>query len=139
MKLSLWDRVSEAVESGKLRALNDNVLVRLLPMQQQGDVASSSLLVLPDTAKHAVNRGALAEVVAVGPGHVAYTRTRPERQPNRGDGDTSPRIHRRFVPTTVRPGEVVVLESQLSGDVWPLRSGEHRMVREAEIEATITL
>jgi co-chaperonin GroES (HSP10) len=42
-----------------------------------------------------------------------------------------------FIPTSVRVGERVILESQLSGDEWPLRQGHHRLVRENEILAVI--
>lgn len=129
------DRLSELVESGRLTVTSDNVLVRLL--DDQGDLKRDSRLVVPQTVKRAANRGILGEVVAVGPGHYPDIKTKPERANNRGDGERSDRLYRGFVKTTVAVGDVVVLESQLAGDIWPLRSGEYRMVREAEIEAVI--
>ena len=129
------------------RAYGDNVLVRV--EEQQGDTAKGALVVAPPSllfaardasgrARREVARSLLARVVSVGPGHYPEVRTMPKRS-CRGatEEDTSPVVHRAFVPTEVRPGDLVALASQLSGDVWHLDGGEHRMVREAEILAVI--
>jgi len=133
--LAFWDRVSEDVEHGRLTLRSDNVLVRI--DDDQGDLRAGSRIVVPQTAKRTLSLGLLGTVIAVGPGHHPERPTLPGRKDNRGHWPTSRMIAGMFLPTTVRPGERVVLESQLAGDVWPLRQGEHRLVRESEILAVI--
>ena len=135
------------IDVAKLRAYADNVLVRI--EEQQGDQRTGSLISLPPTllgaarddkgrTRRDVARGLLARVVSVGPGHYPEVRTMPGRALRGGtEEETSHTIRRGFIPTEVKPGDLVVLGSQLSGDVWHLPDGEHRMVREAEIEGVI--
>lgn len=135
MSLSFWDQLSDDVERGRFRAAKDNVLVRI--DGDQGDLRPDSLIVAPSTLKRDAARGLLGTVLAVGPGHRPELRTLPGRPKNRGEWDTSPTVLGPFIPTEVRPGDRVVLESQLAGEAWPLRGGECRLVRESEILAVV--
>ncbi len=139
---SFWERVSDLLARGKLRLASDNVLVRV--DSDQGDLRSDSLIVAPDTAKRAINRGLLGTVVAVGPGH------RPEhptilRALRNGEKPADTRFGP-LIETQVKVGERVVLASQIAGDLWPLQRRDtngdlviedYRCVREAEILAVI--
>jgi co-chaperonin GroES (HSP10) len=135
VKLSFWDRLSEAVESGRVELKSDNVLVRI--DDDQGELKPGSIIVTPKTVKRTESRGMLGTVVAVGPGHHPELKSLPSRKANRGYWPTSVMLAGPFIPTSVRVGERVILESQLSGDEWPLRQGPHRLVRENEILAVI--
>lgn len=133
--LAFWDRLSEQVAAGRFVPAADNVLVRVDP--DQGDLGPDSLIVAPDTLTRPHAQSLLGTVIAVGPGHYPEVRTMPARPLRHGTEETSPVIHRQFIPTEVKVGDRVALSSQLSGERWPLRSGEHRLVREAEIMAVI--
>jgi len=113
---------------GDLRATQDNVILRFLPAPKR---TAGGLLYLPDTARPEAT--VLAEVVAVGPGHY------------RDSG------YGRLVPTTLRPGEVVLVERLAGQDYsldvsvprhnkdtrWADSRGEFRIVREDEVLAVV--
>ena len=130
-----WERLSDAVDSGTVRMHQDNVLVRV--DLDQGDVRPDALIRVPLTAKREKQLGLLGTVLAVGPGYHPEIKTKPDRKQNRGYWETSPTVGGPFIATVVKPGDRVVLESQLAGDIWPLRQGEHRLVRESEILAVL--
>jgi len=111
-----------------IRAVQDNVILRFLPPPTK---AAGGLLFIPDTAKPEPTT--LAEVVAVGPGYY------------RDSG------HGRFIPNTLRPGEVVIVERRAGQDyaldlnvprtnketTWADERGDFRIVREDEILAVV--
>jgi len=109
-----------------IRAVKDNVVVRLLPPP----AVTRGGIHIPQTAGRRKTGTREAEVLAVGPGH------------HRDSGFGG------LVPTTVRVGEVVLVD-ELAGqdyslDVYRPRqnkgaelSGEIRIVREDEIHAVI--
>ena len=98
-----------------LRLRNDNVLVSVeRPPQRHG------LLHLPDTGPRPID-GVWARVLATGPGHVGKC--------SRCGAD------RAAVPTNVKRGERVLVESAKSGDRWHIGGREYRVVRESEIMA----
>jgi co-chaperonin GroES (HSP10) len=133
-----WDRVSDKLAQGKLRLYADNVLVRLTDTQTE--LAPGSCIIAPQNARkwRSKELALLGVVVAVGPGYYPDVRMKPARGKNRAHWDVSPvKSAAELVPCTVKVGDLAVLESQLAGDVWPLRDGEHRLVREAEILAVI--
>jgi len=112
----------------RIRAVQDNVILRFLPPPER---APGGLLFIPDTARP--EKTARAEVVAVGPGYF------------RDSG------HGRFIPTTLRPGEVVLIERQAGQDfaldinvprtnketTWADKHGDFRIVREDEVLAVV--
>lgn len=112
-----------------IRALQDNVVVRFVPRP----AVTAGGLHIPQTASRRKAGVREAEVMAVGPGHF------------RDSG------HGRFVPTTVRVGEVVMVD-ELAGQDYSLdinvprqnkgaefgdERGEFRIVREDEIHAVV--
>lgn len=112
-----------------IRAVQDNVIVRFLPEPEQ----TSGGLFIPQTAK-ANRRGVKrAEVLAVGPGYY------------RDSG------HGRFIPTTLKVGEVVLVDALAGQDYcldintprhnkgveWADNQGNFRVVREDEVLAVI--
>lgn len=112
----------------EIRAVQDNVILRFLPPPTK---APGGLLFIPDTTRPEPTTR--AEVVAVGPGYY------------RDSG------HGRFIPTTVRPGEIVLVERRAGQDYaldinvprtnketgWADEHGNFRVVREDEILAVI--
>jgi co-chaperonin GroES (HSP10) len=113
----------------------DNVLVKV--DRQQLLRPDGGVIVLPDTCKAPeANQTLIGTVVAVGPGHYPDVRTKPERR--REPTDQSPRVGRsHLIPTTVRPGERVLLDGVHAGESLQLDGCEHRIVREAEILAVV--
>lgn len=109
----------------RIRPTQDNVLIQFLPPPK---LAPGGIIFLPDTAKP--EQTLRAEVVAVGPGYY------------RDSG------HGRFIPTTLQPGEVVLVDRQAGQDYTldvsaPRQNargsdwGDYRMVREEEVLAVV--
>jgi len=111
-----------------IRAIQDNVVIRFLPPKK---VSDGGCIFLPDTAKP--EKTLKAEVIAVGPGHY------------RDNG------HGHFVPTTLKPGEIVLVDRQAGQDYcldvnvprqnkaadWADKNGNFRVVREEEVLAVL--
>ncbi|HYQ03713.1 MAG TPA: co-chaperone GroES [Polyangiaceae bacterium] len=112
-----------------IRPMQDNVLIQFLPPPK---LAPGGIIFLPDTAKP--EQTLRAEVVAVGPGYY------------RDSG------HGRFIPTTLKPGDVVLVERQAGQDYsldvsaprqnakgadWGDTKTGYRMVREEEVLAVV--
>lgn len=75
----------------KIRPLHDRIVLRRLEVPQQGTaVRIANLIIIPDSAKEP---STLCEVIAVGPGRWRETE----------EGE------RLFEPTTLRPGEKVII------------------------------
>ena len=125
-----------ALSATMIQPRNDNVLVRLA-RQQWLRAESDSPIVLPDTARAPeANETLIGTVVSVGPGYYPDIRVKPERRSE--PLDESPRHSGPvLIPTTVRPGDRVLLDGQLAGEQLWLDGAEHRMVREAEILAVV--
>jgi co-chaperonin GroES (HSP10) len=121
--------------TGTVRLRNDNVLVRI--ERQQWLSTREQLIHLPDTARPPeANEALIAVVEAVGPGYYPEVRVLPDRpRGNEKHDDLSPRHSSpHFVPTTVRPGDRVLLDGRWAGqDV----TTDTRIVREAEILGVI--
>jgi len=113
----------------KIRATQDNVIIRFIPEASE----TKGGLFLPQNRKRDKRGVRQAEVIAVGPGYY------------RDSG------HGRFIPTTVKVGEIVLVDELAGQDYsldinvprqnkhadWADASGDFRIVREEEIHAVI--
>jgi len=112
-----------------IRTTQDNVLIQFLPPPK---MAPGGIIFLPDNARP--EQTLRAEVIAVGPGYY------------RDSG------HGRFVPTTLKPGNVVLVDRQAGQDYsmdvsaprqnakgadWGDSKTGYRMVREEEVLAVV--
>ena len=119
-----------------IRPTADNVVLRLLPVEK----TTASGIWVPNANKRGEARR--AEVIAVGPGHYEQRRKRLGDQVYTVDGP--------FVPTSVKPGDIVLVDPQAGQDYTldlsiPRHNkgqnfdqiaderGEFRIVRESEI------
>lgn len=112
----------------KIRAIQDNVVIRFLPPPKK---TAGGILFMPDTAKP--EQTLRAEVIAVGPGYY------------RDNG------HGHFVPTTLKEGDIVLVDRKAGQDYsmdinvprqnkhadWGDSQGNFRVVREEEVLAVI--
>lgn len=99
----------------KFRPLNDNVLVRF-----EKDPEKIGSIFVPDGAGSPRPIDVQwADVIEAGPGHYGSSKC--------------PGCHGRFVPTTVKPGDRVAVDSKLAGQPWKIDGEEYRVVRESEI------
>jgi co-chaperonin GroES (HSP10) len=113
----------------RIRATQDNVIVRIVPEPDQ----TKSGLFLPQNRQAITNGTKRAEVIAVGPGYY------------RDSG------HGRFIPTTLKPGQIILVDVHAGQDYrfdisvprhnkkveWGDKHGEFRIIREEEALALV--
>lgn len=115
-----------------IRVRNDNVLVAIEP----DDVRELASGILAPGGHRKEQHAVPARVCAVGPGCWADVRVKPARRDH--PVDQSPTTKGGWIPTTVLPGDRVLLDTGLAGDFLREVDGNpYRMVREAEILAVI--
>lgn len=113
------------------RMVSDNVLVLVEPDAEE---KTESGIIIPG-ARRKKHHAIPATVLAVGPGHYPEVRTLPHRPDE--PLETSPTIgYAERIPTEVKPGDRVLLDTALAGGFASKRhaaEGDYRIVREAEI------
>ena len=104
----------------KLQPLGDWAVVKPAEAEQK----TKGGLIIPDTAQEKPQEGL---VEAIGPG--AY-------EEEKGDGKKKGKKERKFVPTTVKPGQRVLYQ-RYGGTAYKLDGREFVLVREKDILAVI--
>jgi chaperonin GroES len=109
----------------KLRPLSDWAVIR--PTEAAGKTAGGILV--PDTAKEKPQQGL---VEAIGPGE--YEEEKPGKAK---DGEKENKKERRFIPTSVKPGELVLYE-RYAGQAYSVGGEDLILVRERNIIGVLT-
>jgi chaperonin GroES len=104
----------------KIKPLSDWAVIR--PTEAAGKTASG--LIIPDTAKEKPQQGL---VEAIGPGE--YEEEKPDKKQ---EGKKGVKKERRFIPTSVKPGELVLYE-RYAGQTYSAGGEDLILVRERNI------
>ncbi len=105
----------------KLQPLNDWAVIKPAVAQEK----TAGGIIIPDSAKEKPQEGV---VEAIGPG--AY-------EEEKSDGKKDGKKERKFVPTTVKPGERVLYQ-RYAGTTYKIGGEELVLVREKDILGIIT-